>query len=300
MSFDITNWRDNLFPIVTKYFDDRVIKRQGIMEKVIGIETTNRYSFDEYGMGGFGEIPDYDGSLITELNRKKGFKTTYVTAEKAGRALVEYKAAKFDLSGESKRAGNLLADSCGLTQLMGFYRLFSNGFNASYVGGDAKSLFASDHPVNSDPDSATFSNTGTTAFSITAITATQTAMQRWVTYDGFPFMCELDVVLVSPELEPLCKQYFGGNAKLLPGTAGMNDNNPVFDMKYAVIKTFSAKQWAIGDSLMMKEHIKMVHGTKPMVIPQKTPNPLIQEFVGYMDYVLGWSEPKVIFGHNPA
>jgi hypothetical protein len=37
-----------------------------------------------------------------------------------------------------------------------------------------------------------------------------------------------------------------------------------------------------------------------MVIPQKATNPLIQEFVGYMDYTIGWSEPKVIYGHNPA
>jgi hypothetical protein len=295
---DITNWRDNLFPVVTKWFDDRLAKRAGVIEKVIGIEDTKRYSFDEMGLGGFGEMPKYNGTEIAEMNRSKGFKTTYVTQEFAGKAQIQFKFNKFDLSGESKRVGGLLAQACGLTQMMDFYRLFSNGFTAGYVGGDGKSLFATDHPISAE-NASTYSNSGTTAFAIAAITATQAAVMRWVAYDGLPFLADFDLLLVSPELEPLCRQYFGANAKLLPG-GDYNDNNPVYDMKYAVIKTFTAKQWAIGDSMMMKEFIKLVHGTRPMVIPQKATNPLIQEFVGYMDYTIGWSEPKVIYGHNPA
>lgn len=296
--FDISNWRDNLFPIVKKWFDDRYDKRTGLIPSVIGVEGTDRYSFDEYGVGGFGEVPKYDGSNIDELTRAKGFKTTYTTEEYAGKCNVAFKAAKFDLSGQAKKAGKFMADALAMTQLMDYYRLFANGFNSTYVGGDAKSLFATDHPLNDDT-SDTYSNSGTTVFSISAITATQTAAMRFKTYDGLPFAIDMNFLMVSPELEPLCRQYFGKEAKHLPG-GDYNDANPVYETRYTVNKLFTAKQWCIGDALMMKDYIKLVNGTAPMVIPQKSSNPLIQEFIGYMDYTMGWSEPKVIFGHNPA
>ena len=122
---------------------------------------------------------------------------------------------------------------------------------------------------------------------------------RYKTYDDLPFMVDFNYLIVAPELEPLCRQYFGKEAKHLPGT-DYNDENPVYGMKYSVNKALTAKQWIVGDHLLMQDHIKQVNGTNPMVIPQKSSNPLIQEFVGYMDYVMGWSETKMIFGSNPA
>ena len=200
--FDISNWRDNLFPIVKRWFDDRYDKRTGLIPSVIGVETTDRYSFDEYGVGGYGEIPKYDGSNIDELNRAKGFKTTYTTEEYAGKCNVGFKAAKFDLSGQAKKAGHYMANALSMTQLMDFYRLFSQGFNSNYVGGDGKALFATDHPLNDDT-TETYSNKGTTAFSISAITV-------------------LEVILVSPLIVNVPKA-FKVEGKVLPSTFGSND-----------------------------------------------------------------------------
>lgn len=44
----------------------------------------------------------------------------------------------------------------------------------------------------------------------------------------------------------------------------------------------------------------MVYITAPMVIPNKPDNPLIQEYIGYMDYVLGWSDARMIYGNDPS
>jgi hypothetical protein len=298
MAFDINTWRDAMFPVVTKWFDDRYAKRTNVIEQTIGVEDTNRYSFDEYGIGGVGEIPDYNGTSLTELTQKKGFKTTYTTQEKAGVYRVHFKAAKFDMSGEAKKAGKVMADSLAMTIYMAFNRLFSNGWNSSYTGADGYSLFNASHKVNAS-DADTFSNTGTSAFSIAAITATQAAMRRFVTYDGLPFLCNIDLVGVSPELEPKCREFFGKEARLIPESAE-NGANPVAGMKYVVIDTLTSKQWFAGDSLLMQDYIKLVYGTRPKVIEQKNPNPLISEYIPYTDYVLGWSDPKCVFGHNPA
>lgn len=297
---DVYTWQNDLYPLVTKRFDDRYAKRTDIMKMVIGEETTDRVDVREEGIGGYGEIPDYDGKTIPELDQKRGFVKIYTPKEKAAKASVTYKKAKIDMSGEARKTGERLADSLAMTRLMDFYRMFANGWNPSYVGADNKPLFATDHPVNSEADSGTFSNLITDQFSISAITKAQSLARRFVTFDGLPFLCKYDLVLVSPELEPKAKEFFGKEAKLIPESAE-NGANPVYDMKYFVIDGFSAKQWAVGDSMLIKDFMKIVNITAPMVLYNKeASNPLISYYTAYADYILGWSENRQIIGANPA
>lgn len=296
---DLYTWQDDAYPLVTKWFNDRLDKRTSLIKEVIGYESIDRIDLQEQGVGGYGYVPDYDGTTITELSGKRGFKTIYTPKEKAAKATIPYKYAKVDLSGESKKAGTRMADSLAMTQIRDFYNLFANGFNSGIVGADSKPLFSNAHPINSDTGADTFSNIGTSAFSISAITAAQSAAQRFKTFDGLDFDCDFNLVGVSPELEPKAKEFFGDAAKLIPESAE-NGANPVSDMKYIVIKGLTAKQWFVGDSMLMKEYMKMVEITKPMVIRNKPDNPLITEFVGYMDYTLGWSDARQIYGFNPA
>lgn len=296
---DILTYADDMYPIVLKRFQDRLDKRTDLIKATIGYEslkTSNQYA-DE-GMGGYGYVPDYNGTTITELNQKRGFKTIYTPKEKAAKATVMYKYAKIDQSGEAKKAAHKMADSLAMTQIRDFYNLFANGWNASIVGSDGVSLFSASHKVN-NIDTDTFDNTGTETFSIAAITKSQTRAQRFKTFDGLDFDCDLDLVGIAPELEPKAKEFFGPDAKLIPESAE-NGQNPVKGMKYIVIKGLTAKQWFVADSMLLKEYMKMVEITAPMVIPNKPDNPLIQEYIGYMDYVMGWSDSRMIIGHNPA
>lgn len=276
---DIYTWQNDLYPIVLKRFQDRLDKRQSMIKSTIGyqpLKTSNQYA-DE-GVGGYGYVPDYTGTLITELNQKRGFKTTYTPREKAAKATVTYKMAKIDQSGEAAKAGNKMADSLAMTQVRDFYNLFAKGWDPAVTGADGQPLFSATHKVN-NTDADTFNNTGTSLFSIAAITASQTASQRFKTFDGLDFDCDFDLALISPELEPKAKEYFGINAKLIPDSAE-NGQNPVQGMKYIVIKGLTAKQWIIGDSILMKDYMKMVEITAPMVINNKPDNPLIMEYIG--------------------
>lgn len=296
---DVLTWADDMYPIVLERFQDRLDKRTDLIKSVIGFKSLKKSNqWADEGMGGYGYVPDYDGTTITELNQKRGFKTVYTPTEKAAKATVTYKMAKIDQSGEATKAGTKMADSLAMTRVRDFYNLFARGWNTSYLGADSCALFSASHPINSDSD-ATFANAGTSAFSIAAITATQTAAQRFKTFDNLDFDCNYDLVLIAPELEPKAKEFFGKEAKLIPESAE-NGANPVYEMKYVVIKGFTAKQWAVADSLLLKDYVKMVEITAPMVIPNKPDNPLIQEYIGYADYVMGWSDARAIYGHNPA
>lgn len=294
---DIYTWQDDLYPLVNKWFNDRLDKKRALIRQVIGYESIDRIDYQEQGVGGYGLVPKYTGT-ISELNQKRGFKSVYTPEEYAAKASVQYKYAKVDMSGEGKRAGTRMADSLHMTQVRAFYNLFANGWNNNFVGPDGKPLFATDHPVANEDGADTFSNAGTDEFSIAAITKTQTAAQRFKTFDGLDFDCEYNVVGIAPELEPKAKEYFGEDAKLIPDSAE-NGANPVKDMNYIVIKGLSAKQWFVGDKSLMSEYMKMVEITAPMVIRNKPDNPLVTEFVGYMDFTMGWSDARQIYGHNP-
>lgn len=297
---DVYTWQNDLYPLVTKRFNDRLAKRTDVMKMIISEEDTDRVDIREEGMGGFGEVPDYNGSDIPELSQKRGFVKIYTPKEKAAKASIGYKKAKIDQSGEAKKTGERMADSLAMTRLMDFYRMFANGFGGGLVGADGKQLFDTAHPVNSDPGvTDTYSNLITDAFSIAAITKAQTLARRFVTYDGLPFLSQYDLTLVSPELEPKAKEFFGEQAKLIPESAE-NGANPVYGMKYFVIDGFTAKQWAVGDSQLIKDFMKIVNITKPMVIYNKeASNPLIAFYTAYTDYCLGWSENRQIIGSNP-
>lgn len=297
---DVLTWADDIYPIVLKRFQDRLDKRQSMIKSTIGyvsLKTSNQYA-DE-GMGGYGYVPDYNGTTITEINQKRGYKPLYTPQEKAAKATVTYKYAKIDQSGEAKKAGNKMADSLAMTQVRDFYNLFANGWNTSVLmsGFDGQPLFSATHKVNS-VDADTFSNISTATFSIASITADQTAAQRFKTFDGLDFDCDFDLCGIAPELEPKAKEFFGANAKLIPESAE-NGANPVQGMKYIVIKGLTAKQWFVADSILLKDYLKMVEITAPMVIPNKPDNPLIQEYIGYMDYCFGFSDCRCIIGHNP-
>ena len=297
---DVLTWSDDMYPIVLKRFQDRLDKRTDLLKSVIGYEslkTSNQYA-DE-GMGGYGYVPKYNGTVIQELSQKRGYKKTYTPEERVAKATVQYKYAMIDQSGEAKKAGNKMADSLAMTQVRDFYNIFANGFNSSFVGADGVALFGT-HPINNEGASAgTFVNTATDVFSIAAITKAQTAAQRFKTLDGLDFDCDFNLVGIPPELEPKAKEFFGSDAKLIP-ESNENGANPVAGTKYIVIKGLTAKQWFVGDSMLMKDYMKMVEITAPMVIPNKPDNPLIQEYIAYMDYDMGWSDSRCVYGFNPA
>jgi hypothetical protein len=297
---DVNTWAGDMEPIVIKRFQDRLENRTDLIKSTIGyVRLTKGVQYQETGMGGYGLMSKYDGTTIPEQNQKRGFKKTYTPEEWVGKATVTYKAANQDQSGEAARAGHKMADSCAITQVRAFYNLFANGWNSSYTGSDSVCLFSASHPINSDTGADTFNNTGTSVMSVAAVTAAEAAMQRYKTFDGLDFDCNLDLVGVSPELAAKARQLFGGAARNLPETAE-NDANPVYEMKYIVIKGLTAKQWFVADSNLLKEYAKMVEITPPMVIPNKPDNPLIQEYVAYCDFIIGWSDARMIYGFNPA
>lgn len=303
---DIYTWPQDLYPLVKQRFDLRYADRMDIISKLCEVITQDAVDYRFEGVGGYGEIPVYDGANIAEADQKRAFITTVTPKEHALKVTMSYKKTKIDQSRESEKVGTRLADSAYMTVLNEFYRLFGSAFTT--LGADGKPWASDAHRVNSESDE-TFSNVLHSALSVSAITAAQTKASGFVTPDGLPFAGNFDLLLVSPELEPKAKEICGPNSRLIPeknpdGDAPENAANPVYGMKYMVVGGggigLSGKNWALADSMLLPEILKLVYITEPTVLVSNQSNPLLTDYIGYVDFGFGFGDARPIIFSNPA
>lgn len=312
-----TAWKTDNYKFVGKAFDftyaNRINKLLGVMSET----TTKSIDYELTGGGGYGEMPRYDGNNLNEAVQKRGFKTIITPEEFALTKVVNRKQAIVDKSGECRKVGTELGNSAAMTVYVHALRMFGNAFNPGFLGGDGKSWAATDHPVASkgsegrkfivDPDAGTYSNLITDTLSVSAITKAQSAMNRFVTPDGLPMLCDCNMLLVSPELEAEAKKICGDYGKYRPKNdpgSDTNAANPVPDLQYIVIGGgnfgFTKKQWAVCDAQMMREMVKLVYISRPEVLQGDLDNPLKDPYTGYVDFGCGWGDARQIIFSNPA
>lgn len=125
---DIYTWHNDLYPLVKKRFDLRYAKRLDLINRVADVICRDDVDYRLEGVGGYGELPVYDGTTVASADSKRTFITTITPKEHALRVTVSYKKAKLDYSGEASKVGTRLADSAYMTVLGEFYRLFAGAF----------------------------------------------------------------------------------------------------------------------------------------------------------------------------
>lgn len=306
-------WKTDNYKFVGKAFDVAYADRLNKLSPVISEVNSKSADYELTGSGGYGEVPEYDGENLNQGSLRRAFKTIITPREFSLSIPVGYKEAKIDKMGETAKVGTKLGDSMALTVYLHVLRMFANAWNPNHVGGDGKAWASETHPVASkgsqgrrfipDPDSGTYSNVGKLELSVDAISEYQSRANRFVTPDGLPFLCDMDLVLCSPELESRCKELFGTDAKLKPDT-DLNNANPHKDMKYLVVgggrDGFGKKQWAICDQRLMKQLVSIVYITKPTVMQSELDNPLKDLYTAYADFDAGWGDARQIIFSDPT
>lgn len=309
-----TQWKTDNYKFVGKAFDFSYANRMNKLAPIVGSVNAKSADYEIAGAGGYGELSRYDGTNLNQGQMRRGFKTIITPQEYSKSIQVGYKQAKIDKMGECRKVGKRLGDSAAMTVYLHILRQFARAFDATQLGGDQKPWAAEDHPVASlgssgrlyvpDPEAGTFSNILNKSFSVSAITEAQTMANRFVTPDGLPFLCEMDTVLISPELEEKAKKMFGPDSRLMPKQDPENDTNaanPVYGMKYIVVgggnDGFVGDQWAVCDRRLMQDLFNIVYITKPEVMQTELDNPLIDMYTAYVDFGVGWGDARqIIFG----
>jgi hypothetical protein len=301
---DIYTWSDDMYPIVKKYFDERYASRVNFISEVAGIVKQDSLSYDIEGLGGYGELPVYSADALAHSDGTKGFIATVTPVEHALAFPVEYKNVKNDIVAEAKKVGTRLADSAYMTVLREFYRAFGGAYTNK--GADGVIWASGKHPVSTEEGAATFSNFMTLPLSVSSILEAQKKANAFVTSDGMPFICNFDLLLVSPELEETAREICGREASLSPlanPETGVGAN-PVHGMTYMVVGGggvgFSGQQWAVADKKLLSEVFKLVYITEPSVLVSPRENPLVTDYIAYADFAFGFGDARPIIFSDPA
>ncbi len=304
---DIYTWPDDLYPLVKKRFDLRYGKRLNLIDEICETVCQDEIDYRLEGMGGFGVIPEYNGEDLASGVQKRSFITTIKPQEYALAASLSYKKAKVDLSGEAEKIGTRLADSAYMTVLDKFYGVFGNAFTAA--GFDGQPWASKSHPINNIEGCDTFSNLIEMPLTVGSILEAKKLASSYVTPDGLPFIGNYDLLLVSPDLEATAAEICGPNAKLCPEKnpdpdAGVNAANPVYGMRYMVVGTglngFTGNQWALADTMLLREIFKLVYISKPTVLVARQDNPLITDYIVYTDFAFGFADARPVIFSNPT
>lgn len=294
---DIYTWANDMYPLIKKRFDERYASRMNAIASVAGIVTDADATYELHGLGGYGELPVYEGGELSHGDDSKAYLTTITPVERALAIPVSYKRAKLDIVGEADKTGVRLADSAYMTVLNEFYRVFGNAFTTA--GADGVPFASRSHPVSKDSEEF-FSNLLDLELSVSSVAKAQQHAAGFVTADGLPFAANLDLLLVSPELEPVAREICGEEALVTPfGTVG----GTPYGMKYMVVGGggvgLSGSQWAIADSMLLPEVLKLVYITEPTVVVSPRDNPLMTDYIAYVDFAFGFGDARPILFSDP-
>lgn len=304
---DTKQYFNDLYPIIAKRFELEVDEGNKLINTLIDVVDNEKIDYRLDSMGGYGEIPKYNGTTLTNLDQKRGFTTIITPEERAAVSSVTFKYAKVDQSGEAKKVGQKLGMSMRATIYNDFLRLFQRAYDSNYLLADGDPWASTTHLVTSDPTvTDTYSNLITNVLGTAGLDAALKLGSRYVTADGLPTGMNYNIVLVSPELEQKAAELFGRNRKLTPDKlpeSAENSANPYYDMMWYVVGAgplgLTAKQWAIADAKWLKMTASLVYITRPMV-KQMQNTPWTTQFYPYSDYNYGVSEARSIIFSNPA
>jgi len=296
---NIYTWSEDMYPLVKKSFETRYASRMSAISKVCGIVVQDNLSYDLPGLGGYGELSEYH-STLDKASGDKVFTKTIVPKERALAIPVKYKDANQDIVTLANRTGIRLADSAFMTVLNDFFRIFGTAFSAC-TGPDGEPWASENHLVSNDEDDdSTYSNVVDDELSVSAITAAIEKASGLVTADGLPFVGNFDMLFVGPDLEETARNICGKDTAVAPALhpeTGLGAN-PLYGMNYMVVGAgdlgFGNGKWAIADSNLLSEVFKLVYVTEPTVLISATENPLLTDFVAYVDYGFGFSDSRPI------
>jgi phage major head subunit gpT-like protein len=296
-SNQITNLTSTQVQLRAVFFDQLQAVNEPGSDLMQFFKTGSSRRATEYsqGVGGFGDIPEYQGTLQYS-DFELLYRKTYTHVEYAQGVAVTRKALDDDGYGVLAQRARLL----GIAFNRSVYKNAASVFNsatstaAAYVGGDGKALVADDHP-RSSTDATTQDNKGTTALSVDSLIAAEIAMMGFTDSEGNPSNIMPDTLVVPLALKHTAETIIGSTNK--SGTAN-NDKNTLSGYNLVVSRYLTdANNWFLIDSTMAREYLNWYWHT----MPEFTESPdsdynLVAKYRGYMRYSFGFDNWQWIYG----
>lgn len=291
------NFGDLLDSRFRKIFDQEFKERvdESMIPMLFGKETTNKAYEMISGIGGLGDLQDFDGSIPYDAVGQL-YDKTFTFPEKALGIKVERKLYDDDMFGIMDRKPWQLAVSVARTREKAGASIFNSAFVGT-DGPDAKPLCSSSHPYSPD-DATTISNAGTTALSATQIEVIRRIGYTSIYNDrGELLEVNYDTIVAPIALEETAWEIINSTGKV--DTANNNRNFHQGRYKLAVWHRLTdSNNYFMLDSRLAKKFLVWWDRVSGSFNYDRDFDTMVAKWSVYERYSAGWGDWRFIYGCN--
>ena len=289
------NWPDLLLPGFRKIFVDTYKQLPSQLDQIFNIQDSDMATEKLSQVGAFPGISEFTGKIEYSESPVQGYDKSISHTEYAGGYIVERKIASDDLYRIISGFPKSFATSVKRQRETLGWDVLNNAFTFAPTDGDGKTLCASDHPSAADASYA-LDNSGTSALSATAVSATRLAMRKFTDDTGGKIYIMGDTLIVPMDLEEK-----GWEIVTSKGQLDSANNNPNFLAgKYKIIIApffTSTKNWFMVDSTMMKDQLFWFDREPVQYFKDSDSDTLQAKYAVYFRCSTAWQDPRFLYGH---
>ena len=295
-----------------KVFDKRVkdifegvwqdlTKEEGRIDQLFNIMPSDS-AYEEFAeVGAVPDIPAFYG-ILQSLAVYPGYYNKIEPAEYGGKLVWERKFLddkKFNVM--MADSGELFTSAFRVREKTGA-NVFNNAFSSAFTfmtSEEGVSWCSSSHTTKSGVStSAGFDNSGTSALSASAVSATWLLMRRFKNDIGERISVNPDTLIVPDSLGDKAEEIVGTEKGLYSAEGTINPQKGRFKViRYRLLDDSSTKNWFMTDSRMLKKYNIFIDRIKPESKTNVDFNTLMTEVSVYFRIGCGPLQWRPIYGH---
>lgn len=292
-------WAKDYQPVVYEWFLEGIDSVPSLIPLLYDVQTSKNLYEYSIGVGGV-PVEHWDGYRVDGMTRsvdlERGYSKTFTNTEYTVRFPLKKLYIQTDQMGIIRQGINSIGVSAAQKKEVDAAGVFNNSFTASapYLGPDGVALCSASHPVGPDNTGTVRDNTGTEAFSYTAMKNARTNMRNWTDGQANPYLANGKLALLPIELEDTAIEIFDAMGK--PGT-GNNDANALRGFQYAAWDWLTdAESWWLIDPQRCKQCLKWYnYSNLEVMVVEETTTDIVYEFK--MVYSYGWRHWSFVYGN---
>jgi hypothetical protein len=291
------NFADLIEPGLRKVFADVFNKQESMLPVLFNMQSSDKAVEHDLEMGDIANLEPFEGTIPYD-DSGEGYKTDYTHLEYARGIKVERRLVINDLYNIINKKPATLALAASRRREADGASIFNNAFNTTNTGGDALALCSSAH--TSRVGGSNQSNTGTDAFTATAV---ETARQLMVAYKSNRdnvISVKPDLLIVPQQLEEKAYEIINSTGKV--DTAQNNANFHKGKYKLVVWNNYltDSNNWFLVDSNLMKLFLLWFDREPVQFFKDRDFDSLQAKFAAYAYYSYGFSDWRWVYGSNVA
>jgi hypothetical protein len=291
------NFGDLLDARFARIYDKEYAERinESMIPMLFGMKTSTRAYEMMSGIGGLGDMQDFDGTIAYDAFSQL-YDSTVTFPEKALGIKAERKLVDDEMFGILDGRPWQLAVSVARTREKAGAAVFANAFTDA-SGADGVALCSASHPYSPD-DATTQSNTGTSALSATSVEATRRLGYTSIYNDrGQLFEANYDTLVIPVGLEETAYELINSKGKV--DTANNNANFHSGRYKLAVWPRLTdSNNWFFIDSKLAKQFLLFWDRVKPEFAYDRDFDTLVAKWSVYARYNTQFTGWQFVYGMN--